>query len=363
MRISNPQHAPPFPLQAHLVLESPSSPGSSCIGQDSLRLWMTVNDKIGDLRIWRLDSHPMRYRIGLACIGLSIFFGKLIRADSLNLTAQLLENGAVVESSNSVPVASVGGATAATGSLALGTIGAKAGFPRTDYIPAPNSVAESTWSSLASAELNYSFSVQNLPPGLPPSSLVGGEAAFTVNLNGVASLSNTIGTGPGSTLTSPCAILSCSTSASVTIMAGETFEGVPANTRSLYEAYLTTSRVGSQKQIINTTVTIFAPIVNGDVNFDLGLTALGECPSIPILQRVDGATCAAYANFFDPATITSAAVYDSKGNQIPGATLVSQTGFSPVSTPEPQTLLLYTAGGVVLLVMRRRIWFRISNCG
>src|SRR5580658_5139212 len=36
MRISNPQHAPPLHLQAHLVLESPFPSGSSCIGQDWL---------------------------------------------------------------------------------------------------------------------------------------------------------------------------------------------------------------------------------------------------------------------------------------------------------------------------------------
>jgi len=37
-RLSNPQHAPPLPLQAHLVLESPCPSGSSCIGQDSTRV-------------------------------------------------------------------------------------------------------------------------------------------------------------------------------------------------------------------------------------------------------------------------------------------------------------------------------------
>jgi hypothetical protein len=83
--------------------------------------------------------------------------------------------------------------------------------------------------------------------------------------------------------------------------------------------------------------------------------------NVSCVQRGEAGTCSAEANFLDPLQITGAQVYDSSGNLVPGAEVISESGFNPnnfpvMSTPEPSSLLLMTVGLLFVGVafMRKR---------
>jgi len=63
MRMSNPKVGPSGFLQAHLVLESPRSSGSSCIGQDSLADKLTIHVHYGHScgRDFKAADHLKKY--------------------------------------------------------------------------------------------------------------------------------------------------------------------------------------------------------------------------------------------------------------------------------------------------------------
>jgi len=73
--------------------------------------------------------------------------------------------------------------------------------------------------------------------------------------------------------------------------------------------------------------------------------------------------CTAISDFLDPTSITGASVFDSNGNLVSGATLVSDSGFNPnagsttppVGTPEPSSLLMLGVGllGLAGLTLRK----------
>jgi hypothetical protein len=80
--------------------------------------------------------------------------------------------------------------------------------------------------------------------------------------------------------------------------------------------------------------------------FDFGAACAGG-PSYT------GPACTSSVDFLDPISITGASVFDANGNLVPGASLLSQSGFNPnavtpVPTPEPSGVVLLVTGLLVL---------------
>ena len=226
------------------------------------------------------------------------------RADSLSLLAATGENSAYNCTSTTGPTASCAGglSASATGSLATGTFGVTAGGTG----PLPNILNQTNWVAAAQTDVGYNYSVTGVTTG-----------TIVTNI-GVT----------GTTSTSPTGIAE----AAISIPTTENFIGV----------------AGTSVLLANgpSVVQVVTPIIAGTAAFSFDLGAFAQCPP----ASLSGVSCTATADYLDPVTITSVAVYDANGNLV-NAALTSQSGFTPVlvTVPEPSNLLLVATGLFVTL--------------
>lgn len=262
------------------------------------------------------------------------------RADSITLSAQYFGNAVTLCSSSANPANCTG--AQATGSLATGTIGASAGFPLGD-LPLPGFVGQTTDEAIASAALLYNFT----------SSVPNGTAVINLRVTGSSSVST------NGIPNSICpAGTPCRAEAGIGIVSGESFVGAaPGTTEDVLANILNSGSEGAPTGPIQ----IVVPINGSVANLSFTLTALAECPSLTALQMSEGISCVAVADYLDPLTISGASIYDSNGNLVPNATLVSQSGFSLTSaaTPEPSSIFLFGTGISLLCLASRRLRDRI----
>ena len=92
---------------------------------------------------------------------------------------------------------------------------------------------------------------------------------------------------------------------------------------------------------------IVTPVTAGIADFSFNLGVFAQCPPASL---AGGAACSATADYLDPVSITSVAVYDANGNLIQTATLTSTSGFSTtVAVPEPSNSLLLGTSFLLLV--------------
>lgn len=231
-------------------------------------------------------------------------------ADSLSLLAETGENSTFTCTSSATPTASCAGglSASATGSLLTGTVGATAGTTLGGTAPLPNIPGQTNWVASAQADISYTYTVSGVSSG---------TIVTTVSSSGTTSAS-----------------ASGLAEAGISIPTTESFQGLGSSSSFLLPSGAST-------------VQIVTPVSSGVADFSFDLGAFAQCPPANLLT---GLSCGATADYLDPVSITSVAVYDANGNLVQNATLTSQSGFSPtMAVPEPSNFLLLGTGLFVLV--------------
>jgi hypothetical protein len=103
-----------------------------------------------------------------------------------------------------------------------------------------------------------------------------------------------------------------------------------------------------------TDIVVTTPIINGEALLDLSLSVYAACNG--------GSVCTSTADFLDPASITGAQVFDPNGALVPGASLISESGFDPnagnaLAAPEPSGFVPF---GIAALILLSKMKFRVT---
>jgi len=199
-------------------------------------------------------------------------------------------------------VSGLGGTSTATGDLATGTFGASTSIIN---LNSTSTGGEGT----SYVEVVYDFSVTGISSG---------TAAFNVMLSGL--LTNT----------------QCTVGVDCIVAADLDYPGATATIGSVPQPSGGIDLSSGVTKLVITT-----PISDNATQLELTLQVTAAC-------EVLGA-CKTTSDFLDPASITGASVYDSGGNLVSDAVLVSESGFNPnavssVPTPEPSSLLPLVGG-------------------
>ncbi len=277
-------------------------------------------EKEGETNV-ALRTKALRGGSVLARVALVVCFFLLIPAtwaDSVTLLAETGENSTFTCTSSATPTASCAGglSASATGSLVTGTVGATAGGTG----PLPNLPGQTNWVASSQADISYTYTVTGV---------TNGTIVTTVSSTGTTSSS-----------------ASGLAEAAISIPTTESFQGLGSATSFLLPNGAST-------------VQIVTPVSAGIATFSFDLGAFAQCPPASPLT---GLSCSATADYLDPVTITSVAVYDANGNLVQNATLTSQSGFSPtVAMPEPSSFLLLGTSLLVLVGLTLKKTAALNN--
>lgn len=263
----------------------------------------------------------------IAAAVIATFFPATLLADSLYVaaaTGEIVSGTGIVNCNvNSASTASCG-STQATGSLSSGVFGNRSDI---SSVP-PNAQGLTSWTSAAESIPTYNNSV----------SIGSGSIVYTLDISGTFQI---LGNPPPP----------FGASAGISIPTSESFVGVSNIVTTGNDTYAHILPNGTS------VIRISTPVSNGMSVFTFNLYTSAICPGLTALQLSQGYSCEAISDFLDPTTIASAAVYDANGNLVPGASIISDSGYSPpTAAPEPSSLFLLSTAiaGLGVTMGRRR---------